>query len=247
VASSEAAESAPLVSVVIASYNGERFLAEAIRSVLGQTHSPVELIVVDDASQDSSLELARSFEGVEVLARSVNGGVAVARNDGLAVAAGEYFAYTDQDDLMVPDRLRSQLEFLLRNPGFDAVVGTEEVFVEDDGDPDTGLTTSRIPDEHGGFEVGGYFPPTLLARTEDLRRIGGFDTTIDFGDDLDLLLRMREDPALRVALLDEVAVRRRFHADNQMRDKLRAKRAFALTVKRRIERARLLSGHQSGR
>ncbi|CAN5533526.1 glycosyltransferase family A protein [soil metagenome] len=219
-------------------FNGERYMAEAIESVLVQTHEPVELIVVDDASCDGSVALAKSYEDVRLIERERNGGVAAARNDGLAAASGDYFGFVDQDDVMVPDRLEHQLAYLSAHPATDAVMGMEEVFVDEGGDPQTGLTVNRIPDEEGCFPVDAYFPPTILARTSDLRRIGGFDETVGFGDDLDLVFRFRDDPSLTLEMRDEIAVRRRFHASNQSRDRQRARQAVALAFKRRIERAR---------
>ena len=78
--------SAPLVSVVIPVFNGERFLAAAIQSVLDQTHRPLELIVVDDGSSDGSATVARSFEGVRVIEQE-HAGPGAARNRGVAAAA----------------------------------------------------------------------------------------------------------------------------------------------------------------
>lgn len=228
----------PLVSVVIPCFNGERFLGEAIDSVLAQSYAPIELIIVDDASGDCSLELAYSYEGTIVIARAENGGVAVARNEGLARASGEYFGLLDQDDLMVADRLERQVGFLLTHPEVDAVLGTEEVFVESDGDPNTGPALNRHRNGQGEFDVEAYYPPSVLIKTSDLRRTGGFDTTVDFADDLDLILRLREDPTIEIEFRDEIAVRRRFHASNQIRDAKRARRAVAMAFKRRIERTR---------
>ena len=97
-----------LVSVVIPVYNGERFLAQAIESVLGQTWREVEVIVVDDGSSDHSGEIARRFAPVRCL-RQDNAGQAAARNRGAAAATGRFLAFLDADDLWLADKLERQL------------------------------------------------------------------------------------------------------------------------------------------
>lgn len=107
----------PTVSVIIPVYNGERFLAEAIRSALDQTLSPAEIIVIDDGSTDASAEVARGFgPPVRVLAQA-NLGPAAARNLGVAHAAGDLLAFLDADDLWMPEKLAYQVQFLCRPAG----------------------------------------------------------------------------------------------------------------------------------
>ena len=90
---------ASLVSIVIPVFDGERFLSEAIESVLAQDHRPIEVIVVDDGSTDASADVAHSFDDVVVLG-SGNHGAAAARNLGVARAAGPFLTFLDADDLM---------------------------------------------------------------------------------------------------------------------------------------------------
>jgi succinoglycan biosynthesis protein ExoO len=101
----------PLVSVVTANYNGAPHLAEAVRSVLGQTLDDLELIVVDDRSTDDSLEVIRRAAAgdprVRVLVQARNGGPGAARNAALDIARGRWIAIFDSDDLMEPERLRA--------------------------------------------------------------------------------------------------------------------------------------------
>lgn len=99
----------PCVTVVMANYNGARHLGAAVRSVLSQTLSSLELIIADDRSTDDSLDVIAEAAGadarVRVLTTAVNGGPGAARNRALATAQGEYIAVFDSDDLMAPDRL----------------------------------------------------------------------------------------------------------------------------------------------
>lgn len=104
-----------LVSVVMPCYNTESYVEDAVRSVLGQTHADLELLVVDDASRDSTAELvsglAQEDDRITVLRRDVNGGAARARNVALERATGDYVAFLDSDDLWLPRKLERQLAF----------------------------------------------------------------------------------------------------------------------------------------
>ena len=101
----------PTVSVVMPVYNGSRTLRESIESVLAQTFTDYEFIIVDDASTDSSAEIIRSFgERIHFVQRSSNSGICeVARSEGLALTRGRYAALIDQDDLWDPQKLEKQV------------------------------------------------------------------------------------------------------------------------------------------
>jgi glycosyltransferase involved in cell wall biosynthesis len=114
------------VSVVMTVYNGARFLAEAVESVLGQTMRELELIVVDDGSTDSSPSILRAFAGRDPRLRLVtveHGGVPKAANAGIGAARYELIARTDADDRMLPHRLERQLAFLNARPGLAVACG----------------------------------------------------------------------------------------------------------------------------
>ena len=93
------------VSVMIGVYNGARYLGEAIESVLAQTHRDLELIVVDDGSDDGSGEIARGYEPRLRCVRQERGGMAAARNRAIQEATGSYFAFLDADDRFPPEKL----------------------------------------------------------------------------------------------------------------------------------------------
>lgn len=105
-----------LVSVIMPAYNSELFLKESVASVVAQSHRDWELVIVNDASKDDTLHLARELaEGdarIRVIDLESNGGVANARNAGLQAARGRYVAFLDSDDLWLPDKLKTQLQFM---------------------------------------------------------------------------------------------------------------------------------------
>lgn len=104
------------ISVIIPAYNAASFVARALQSVLAQTRSADEIIVVDDGSQDKTADLVRTFGERVRLIRQSNAGVSAARNAGIAAAAGDWIAFLDADDEWLPDKLRLQTEHLQRNP-----------------------------------------------------------------------------------------------------------------------------------
>jgi glycosyltransferase involved in cell wall biosynthesis len=107
---------APLVSVVMPVYNGEKYLRDAVESVFAQTYSPIELVAVDDGSSDNSAALLASYGERIVVVRQTNSGVAAARNAGIQAAHGEFIAFLDQDDWWHPEKVRRQVECFLTDP-----------------------------------------------------------------------------------------------------------------------------------
>jgi glycosyltransferase involved in cell wall biosynthesis len=101
--------------VVIPCYNGARFLGEAIESVLSQRYPATDIIVVEDGSVDSSLSFLSRHPSLRTL-RQRHAGVAVARNTGLQHRTGDYIAFLDQDDRLLPDALRSNVRMLAGAP-----------------------------------------------------------------------------------------------------------------------------------
>ena len=108
----------PLVSVIVPSYNSEAHVLQTLESVLSQTEHDLEVLAVDDASQDRTRSLIQALAErdprVRVLVQPTNQGVALARNRGLAHARGRYIAYLDSDDLWMPEKLERQIAFMTR-------------------------------------------------------------------------------------------------------------------------------------
>ena len=104
----------PKISIILPNYNNEKYLKEAIESVLYQTYTNFELIIVDDASTDGSLEIIRAFNDkrIKVITSEVNRHVAYASNLGIKYASGEYIAKIDSDDIWENQKLEKQIEFM---------------------------------------------------------------------------------------------------------------------------------------
>ncbi len=125
---------APLVSVVMPVYNGERFIAEAIESVLGQGYRHFELLIVDDGSTDGTREvIARYRDGrIRLIVQKSNRGLIHSRNNAIAGARGEYIAFLDSDDTACRTRLAKQVAFLESNPDY-AMVGAWVDVIDEQG------------------------------------------------------------------------------------------------------------------
>ena len=125
------AKSGPILTVILPVYNGGKYLCAAIESVLAQTFTDWELLVVDDDSTDNSREVAASFsdERIQVIRNEPRLGLAENLNSGLRRARGEFVARQDQDDVSLPDRFARQIQFLRENPAV-AVVGSEALAVD---------------------------------------------------------------------------------------------------------------------
>ncbi|MDH5662081.1 MAG: glycosyltransferase [Elusimicrobiota bacterium] len=127
------------VSIITPVYNREIYLEEAISSVLNQSYSNFELIIVDDGSTDNSLNVAREFarqdKRIIVVALEENRGFARARNEGLRRARGEFITCMDSDDIMLPDAIKVRVEFLNSHPEIDLVFGKIHKVIDKEGNP----------------------------------------------------------------------------------------------------------------
>lgn len=207
-----------LASVVIPAYNAERTICATVKSVLGQTYRPIEVIVVDDGSQDHTSDAVARFTGSVQLLRGPNSGAAAARNRGIDNAHGEFVAFLDADDLWESDKLARQIAFLNGHPEIGAVQSGAR-FVDDE------MRTLEVQ----RCVVGGdaladalrfrnlpAFPSALVIRHTCLKDLGGFDTSLVILEDWDMAIRAARH--CRLASLAEPLVLYRVHGGNRSRN-----------------------------
>ena len=186
----------PLVSIITPVYNGKQYLSEAIESALAQTYQNFELLIVNDGSTDNSKVIITSslcdpkiryFE-------QQNAGVAAARNLALRNANGKYIGFLDQDDLWLPDKLSTQIEFLETNQEI-AFVHSRQSYIQADGTPIADYPKDWVSDLHGKcftelFKRNRIAVLTVLLRKNVIDEIGFFNETVSRVDDYELWLRI---------------------------------------------------------
>jgi len=177
-------------------YNGEKYLAEAIESILTQTFADFEFVIVDDGSQDGSAAIIRDYakrdERIRVIRHERNQGVTTARNSGIAASRGEFIAAMDHDDISLPQRLEKQVDFLQSHPDI-GVVGT---FLQSVSQEMSRLHLHEKPQQHalivlryslGATPIAG---PTIMVRRKTMLSVGGYEESIKVADDRDLFSRL---------------------------------------------------------
>ncbi len=207
----------PKVSVIIPTYNRAEYLPDAIESVLAQTFNDCEIIVVDDGSIDDTQATLQPWitAGKIRYDSQTNQGVSAARNRGIQLAAGEYLAFLDSDDVFVAEKLAKQVAILDADAGvglvhnnFRRVDMAENLLAERD--------TSKLdgyiyPEMLLDWSV--LIPPScVMLRAATLAETGGFDEAMRWGEDIDLWRRVARH--YRFAAIPETLTTMRVHAEN---------------------------------
>ena len=171
-------ERAPAVSVVIPAYNAERFIGEAVNSVLEQTYRDFEVIVVDDGSTDKTAEVVKTCEEVRYLYKE-NGGTASARNRGVEASRGHYVAFLDADNLWEPEKLEVQIALFERQPSL-VWSYTDSLLVDEEKEQPVYRKSQLVGHPEGDVLErlihGNFMPPSTVVVARDvLKEMGGFD------------------------------------------------------------------------
>ena len=206
----------PLVSVICLCYNHERFVRDALQSVIGQTYSPIELIVIDDFSTDRSVEIIREFlvhhPSVKFIQLSENLGNCRAFNQGLALAQGGYVIDLAADDMLTPKRVERGVAVFEPNPECGVQFSDAELIDE------TGLTIGFHSDKfpHATIPSGMIFSkilaryfinsPTMMMRKSLLVELGGYDESLAY-EDFDFWVR--STPRAQYVYVPEPLIKRR--------------------------------------
>lgn len=222
----------PKVSVIIPTYNREKYIVETLQSVFAQTFTDYEVIVIDDGSTDNTSVVLKPYLDRIIYIRKPNGGQGSARNAGIKMAKGEYMAFLDSDDLWMPEKLELQVKYLDEHPDVGLVFTDYVVFSEDS--PSHGLSPARgeggqrrFSDElnkkcYSGNDLsfnilfrGNFIANlTVMVRMDCFECVGYFDESRELigGEDYDMWLRI----AIRYKLghIPEILAQYRVHGDN---------------------------------
>ena len=184
----------PLVSVVMSVFNDEKFVSQSIKSIVDQSHSNFEFIIVDDGSIDSSKKIIKDWEGIDnriiFIDRSTNMGLPFSLNEALSIAKGKYIARMDSDDIATMSRFEKQLRFLEARPEVD-IVGGQVSHIDSNGmefeSADQPLSFKEIksiaefacPINH----------PTYMVKKEAYLLLEGYREVFVYAQDYDFILR----------------------------------------------------------
>lgn len=205
-----------LISCVIPVFNGERFLGEALESVLAQTYQPVEIIVVDDGSTDGTAEVAARYGTQISYLRQSNQGPATARNLGLSAAQGGFIAFLDSDDLWHPEKLSRQMARLQERPELDlCFTRFQHSWV-----PELAEEAKRYQGHPLSQPLSAYLMSSLLVRSTVFETFGQFDNGLRGPENMIWFFRTAERGAI-IEVLHDVLTYRRIHGENLTKGQLR--------------------------
>ncbi|MCB2425872.1 glycosyltransferase [Methylophaga pinxianii] len=187
----------PLVSVVMAVFNGGSYLPEAIESILNQTYKEFEFIIINDGSTDDSEKIINHYKNTDSRIRVIsreNKGLVNSLNEGIAIAQSEFIARMDADDVSLPERLSIQYDFLSKSKEV-VCVGSDPIIIDDDGDEITRLFTPPDNDRIQELLLSGHCPlehPTVMFRKSIANSAGNYRKEFEMAEDYDLWLRIGE-------------------------------------------------------
>lgn len=235
---------APRVSVIVPVYNGAATIAGTVRSILAQTFRDFEVLVIDDGSTDGSGAIARAVaadlgagDRLRVLGRA-NGGQAIARNQGMAAARGDYFAFIDADDWWTPDKLAAQVAALDAHPAA-GLAYSWTVLVNGDRQPLGGRVEAPFSGAvHGLLLVTDFISSgsNPLVRRGAIARVGGFDPALVPSEDWDLWLRIAAE--FEVICVPEPHILYRQRPASSSDDVWRQERVSQIILRRELDRDR---------
>ncbi|QIH36265.1 MULTISPECIES: glycosyltransferase family 2 protein [Sphingobacterium] len=202
----------PLVTVFMAAYNTEKYISLAIQSILNQTYSNFELLIIDDCSTDNTLYEIKKFEDsrIRLLQNGCNQGVVITRNRALAEANGAFIAVMDSDDIAVPDRIESLLNEFKAHPEY-ALIGGHADVIDPYGIPTGQQFTVETEPSLLRYRLllgNNFTHSSIMMRTEVFREFNGYRTPL--AEDYDLFLRI--STKYPVGNLDKVLIFYRDHA-----------------------------------
>lgn len=185
----------PRVSIVMGVFNGERFVSEAVLSILNQNFYDYEFIIIDDASTDQTPRILESFNDsrLVILRNSHNLGLTKSLNRALHIARGNYVARQDADDLSFPDRLSKQVTFLDRHPDY-CMVGSYANMIDEYNNH---IFTIDVPSDYQAIATtllanNTFIHGSIMSRRSAVIALGGYRENFRYTQDYDLWLRMSE-------------------------------------------------------
>jgi glycosyltransferase involved in cell wall biosynthesis len=181
------------ISVVMSVYNGEKYLSQAVESILNQTYQDFEFVIINDGSADGSFDILRNFETKDKRIRLIsreNKGLIYSLNEGVKIAQGEYIARMDADDISTPERLEKQLKYASENDL--AVCGTWAEGVDSFGNKVKDLNYPPNMDEVKKYTLlhNPFIHPSVMFKKDPFEKVGGYKDFFKHVEDYELWTRI---------------------------------------------------------
>ena len=215
------------ISVVVPCYNGEKYVAEAIESVLRQTYPVHEIIAVNDGSTDSSRIILEGFPEICVINQE-NKGISAALNVGIKKACGHFIAFNDSDDIWNTEKIALQIAAMEKNLELEAVFGMVENYVSPELSESEKATILCPSNPLKGFLKG-----CMLAKREVFQTYGYFDESLRTGDFIEWFSRAK-DSGINFGFVEETVLKRRLHTTN-LTSSPNLGKDFASILRKRLE------------
>ncbi len=223
------------VTIVVPAYNASEYIAKTVKSVLQQTYTDFELLVIDDGSTDDTADIVHNFSlqdsRVKLISQE-NQGVSVARNTGIKMAKGEFIAFLDADDLWLPNKLVSHLEHLHQNSEVGVSFGKVE-FLSSNGELTGYISNSplgAIKSEYLLYENPTVTTSNIVVRREVFEQVGYFDEQISYSEDLEWLLRLSCHQAWKIEGINKVLTRYRISQNSLSSDLYKMEQGWNLLI-----------------
>ena len=225
----------PKISVLMPAYNADKYISEAIESILNQTFTDFEFIIVDDSSTDKTWEIIQEYakkdDRIIALQNEVNSKICITLNNGIAIAKGKYIARMDADDWSYPDRLEKQFKFMEENPEIAISGGTMEIC-----DEKMNVLNKRIynlTDKEIRKKLFRYSPfshPLIIYKTKVAKKIHGYNGRFYVAQDYDFYFRM--GMLGKFGNIKNVLLRLRTHPESSSMKKARIQEKFTLMIRK---------------
>ena len=218
-------EKNPKVSAIIPVYNGEKYISKALESVLNQTYKNIEIIIINDGSNDRSFEQIKPYLSRIKYIYQENEGLCNARNKGIHESTGELIAFLDHDDIWLAQKIEKQVKYFLENP-HGKFVHCSVIYINHTGEKITPAgywndlrINGEVNDIAEIFMHYAMFPSAMMIRREVFEDIGYFDPEFNHGEGYNLCLRIARE--YHLGYINEALVLYRLHDSNASKDVIR--------------------------
>lgn len=224
----------PAISVILAVKNGERYIEQAINSVLDQTLKPIEILVIDGHSTDKTRKICSQFSEIKYIIQNGNG-IPDAYNQGINTAEGDFISFISHDDLWKPEKLEKQINHMINDSKLQFTVTMAEFFLETGFECPAGFKKELFTKEQVAFIM-----ETLVARKSVFDLIGMYDTSYSTGEDTDWFARAI-DYKVPFNIVHETLVLKRIHDKNSALLNNENTRNLLKSLRKSIKRKRTIN------